>query len=495
MNTQQQRVYLAIDLGAESGRVVAGVHRQGKLELDVVHRFPNVPTNNSAGMHWDLTGLYEQILTGLSMAAKQWGNAIVSIGVDTWGVDYGLLDKHGKLLSEPHHYRDDRTNGMQEAVFKIVPRSEVYETTGIQFFPFNTLYQLFAETRNASDHLQQAKSLLFIPDLINYWLTGCKTNEYTIASTSQCLDARTRQWAKPMLDKLGIPSDLLSDLVQPGQTIGPLSDQIASRTQLGNVDVVAVGAHDTASAVAAVPASGDGWAYLSSGTWSLMGIETIDPVINEVTYDHDFTNEAGVLGTVRLLKNIGGLWLLQESKRAWERAGTSYTYSQLVELAEQATPFARLINPDDPGFAAPGDMPKRIDEHLKAHGQAPCENHAQMIRTIFESLAIRYRQVLDTLEQLAGQPITTLHIVGGGAQNQLLNQFTANATGRNVVAGPIEATAAGNILVQMVAGGDLNDLADGRSMISQSFETQCYQPQNTDAWNEQFQHFEQIDFR
>jgi rhamnulokinase len=495
MNTQQQRVYLAIDLGAESGRVVAGIHRQRKLELEIVHRFPNGSVNTSAGMHWDLTGLFEQIITGLSMAAKQWGDAIVSIGVDTWGVDYGLLDKHGNLLSEPHHYRDERTNGMQEMVFKTVPRREVYETTGIQFLPFNTLYQLYAESRDQSDRLQQAEKMLFVPDLINYWLTGRMANEITIASTSQFLDARTRQWATPMLDKLGIRSDLLGDLVEPGQTIGTLSDDIKARTQLGNVEVVAVGAHDTASAVAAVPASGDGWAYLSSGTWSLMGIETKSPVINEVTYDHDFTNEAGVLGTVRILKNIGGLWLLQESKLAWGRSGTSYTYSQLVELAEQAPPFGRLINPDNPDFAAPSEMPKCIDEHLRSNQQEPCENHGQMIRTIFESLAIRYRQVLDTLEQLSGQPITTLHIVGGGAQNQLLNQFTANATGRNVITGPIEATAAGNILVQMVAQGDLKDLANGRSMIDQSFETRRYQPQNADAWNDQLQRFERVGFK
>lgn len=494
MNTEPQRVYLAIDLGAESGRVVAGICTQGKLDLEVVHRFPNGPVNTSTGMHWGLTGLFEQIISGLRVASEKWGKAIVSIGVDTWGVDYGMLDKHGDLLGEPHHYRDSRTDGVQERVFKTVPRRDIYETTGIQFLPFNTLYQLAAESDDPSGRLQQAERLLFMPDLINYLLTGRSVNELTIASTSQCLDARTRQWATPLLDKLGIPSELLGDLVEPGQIIGTLSASIAERTQLGPVSVVAVGAHDTASAVAAVPASGDGWAYLSSGTWSLMGIETKHPVINAVTYDHGFTNEAGVLGTVRLLKNIGGLWLLQESRRAWERAGTSYTYPQLVELAEQAPPFTRMINPDDPAFTAPGEMPRRIDAHLKSHQQAPCDNHAQMIRTIFESLALRYRQTLDTLEQLSGKPIGTLHIVGGGAQNHLLNQFTANATGRSVITGPIEATAAGNILVQMIAGGGLPDLAAGRAIIAQSFETHRYQPQHTEAWNSQRQRFERMGF-
>jgi rhamnulokinase len=495
MDTQKERVYLAVDLGAESGRVVAGVHRHGTLELTEVHRFPNGPVNTPDGMRWDLTGLFEQIVLGLKTAAGRWGQSVVSIGVDTWGVDYGLLDKHGNLLGEPHHYRDDRTQGMQEAAFKAVPRREIYETTGIQFLPLNTLYQLMAESRHRPSSYQRADRLLFIPDAINYWLTGRMANELTIASTSQFLDARTRRWALPMLEKLGLRGDLLGDLIEPGQTLGPLSDDIASRTQLDKVDAVAVGAHDTASAIAAVPASGAGWAYLSSGTWSLMGIETKDPVINDLTYEHGFTNEAGVLGTVRLLKNIGGLWLLQECRRAWEKDGTSYTYADLVELADHAPPFSRILNPDDPAFAAPGGMPRRINEHLQTYHQQPCQNPAQMTRTIIESLALRYRQVLDTLERLMGQPINTLHIVGGGAQNRLLNQLTANATGRGVVTGPIEATAAGNILVQMVAAGDLADLADGRSMIARSFGMDRYQPKDADAWNAQFQRFEKIGFK
>lgn len=493
MSNDPTRVYLAVDLGAESGRVVAGVYENDKLDLVEVHRFPNGPKQAADGIHWDLSELFKQITHGLRLAGEKWGGAIASIGVDTWGVDYGLLDADGELIAEPFHYRDSRTDGMQEQMFKSVPRREVYGTTGIQFLPFNTLYQLAAEKRGPNDPYTRAEKLLFVPDLINYLLTGRMCSELTIASTSQFLDARTRTWAKPMLEKLGLDSGRLCELVEPGQVIGTLSDAMATQTKLGPVPVVAVGAHDTASAVAAVPASGSGWAYLSSGTWSLMGIETRGPVINDVTYEHGFTNEAGVLGTVRLLKNISGLWLLQECKRAWEKNGNDYSYSQLVELAEKAAPFSRVLNPDDPCFAAPGGMPGRIDEYLKQHGQEPCADHGQMVRTIIESLAARYTQVITTLEQLMGVPIRTLHIVGGGSQNGLLNQCTADATGRRVITGPVEATGIGNMLMQMIADGALADLAAGRALVDRNVDKQIYEPRDAGAWQDYLERFASLE--
>lgn len=483
MNDSRDQVYLAVDLGAESGRVLAGVFNSGRIDLTEVHRFPNGPVETETGLRWDFTQLNGQIVYGLKLSADRWGDRVVSIGVDTWGVDYGLIGADGRLIEEPCHYRDSRTHGMQEQAFRHVPRREIYDITGIQFLPFNTIYQLLAEAQAGTDAYRNAHRLLMIPDLVNYGLTGRMCNEVTNASTSQLLDARSRRWSRDLMEKLNIRADLFGDLVDPGEEIGVIKPDIAARTGLSrDVRVIAVGSHDTASAVAGVPATGDNWAYLSSGTWSLLGVELDGPVVNDLGYRHDLTNEAGVNKTTRLLKNIGGLWLLQECRRQWQREGTDYSYARLTEMAENAPPFARVMDPDESGFAAPGNMPGRINAHLLATGQRPCDDPAGITRTILESLALRYRQVLDTLEKISGFRPETLHIVGGGTRNRLLNQFTANATGRHVVAGPIEATARGNILVQMIAGGIIRDLPSGRSLIAKDIGIESYRPAHHDDW-------------
>jgi len=484
MSDSSEQVYLAVDLGAESGRVLAGRLGPGGVTLTEIHRFSNGAVQTASGLRWDFTKLWEEIQRGLKLAAKQWGEHIVSIGVDTWGVDYGFIGADGRLIEEPHHYRDSRSEGMQEQAFSKASRRDIYEITGIQFLPFNTIYQLLADVHAGSSAYRDAKHMLMIPDLINYRLTGRVCNEVTNASTSQLLDARTRRWSEPLIKQLGIRADLFCDLVSSGETIGTITPELAKQTGLSpGVSVVAIGSHDTASAVAGVPGVGDGWAYLSSGTWSLLGVELQEPVIDDASYGHDFTNEAGVINSVRLLKNIGGLWLLQECRRQWDREGQSYTYADLTRMAEQAPAFARVIDPDDPSFAAPGDMPSRINAYLEASGQSQCDDPAIVARTILESLALRYRKVLNTLEALAGSKINTLHIVGGGTQNHLLNQFTANATGRRVVAGPIEATALGNLLVQMIAQKQIQDLAAGRAMIGMGKDIETFMPADTEAWS------------
>lgn len=473
----EAQVYLAIDLGAESGRVVAGRLEGDSISLTVVHRFPNGAVETDTGLRWSFTELFNQIVRGLKLAAEQWGERVVSIGVDTWGVDYGLVDAEGRLLAEPHHYRDSRTDGMQDEAFGLVPRRDIYDITGIQFLPFNTIFQLLSEVRADTPGYRSAKHLLLMPDLITHRLTGRLTNELTAASTSQLLDARTRRWAAPLIRKLKLRESLFGELVRPGEVIGPITPQIVEQTGLSpRVRVIAVGSHDTASAVAGVPAMEDSWAYLSSGTWSLLGVELREPIINDATYEHGFTNEAGVLGSVRLLKNIAGLWLLQECRRQWQRDGHDYGYAQLTEMAGHAQPLTRRIDPDDPTFMAPGAMPDKINAHLAASGQAPCDDHALMSRVILESLALKYREVYRALEAIVGRRLDTLHVVGGGSQNRLLNQLTADALGRRVVAGPVEATATGNLLMQFVATGAVSDIAAARAMIGRQDGIEAYEP-------------------
>lgn len=482
MTRDDSAVYLAVDLGAESGRVVAGSLEGGAIRLAEVHRFPNGPTKTTAPegeLHWDFEGLWKHILDGLAAAAKQYGERVASIGVDTWGVDYGLVDAQGKLLAQPYHYRDSRTEGMQVAAFKRVARREIYDVTGIQFMDLNTIYQLLAEAKADSEAYRQADRLLLIPDLVNQRLTGRMCNELTDASTSQLLDAKGRCWAKPMIEKLGLRSELFGELVEPGHELGPILPGLAERTGLpAGVRVVTVGSHDTASAVAGVPAEGKDWAYLSSGTWSLLGVEVDQPVVNDLSYEHGFTNEAGVCGTIRLLKNIGGLWLLQECRRQRQREGKDYSYAQLTEMAERAEPSTDLIDPDDPTFVAPGGMPNRINGYLTSHGHQTCDDDGSMARMIIESLAARYREMFAVIQQLAGRELDTLHIVGGGSRNKLLNQLTADAIDKRVVAGPVEATATGNILMQMMAGGAVSTLSEGRALIGGDENVSTFMPRS-----------------
>lgn len=470
--------YLALDLGAESGRgVIGALSAEGKVTLEEVHRFPNGPTRMGDTLYWDLPRLVSEIRTAIGKAAAQ-GGALSGIGVDTWGVDFGLLDARGDLVGLPVHYRDSRTNGMMEKVFSRVPRSEVFSRTGIQFMPINTLYQIAAVAERSPKLLDAAKTLLFMPDLLHFYLTGRADAEYTIATTSQMYDSRQGGWATSILEPLGIPSHILPNVVPAGTEYGPLRREEAEATGAGaNVPVIAPAGHDTAAAVAAVPAEGgDGWAYLSSGTWSLLGVEVPAPVINAESEAANVTNEGGVDGTIRLLKNIGGLWLVQECRRAYARMGSERGYDELTRLAGDAAPMAALVDPDHPSLLAPADMPAAIRQLCEQTGQTPPEGIGAMIRCCLDSLALKYRVTLDIMERITGRSIHTLHIVGGGSQNRLLNQLAADATGRVVHAGPVEATAIGNVLLQARSRGRLGSLSELRSVVRASFPIETYQP-------------------
>ena len=488
-----KKVYLAVDLGASSGRVIAGVYDGRKLALEEVHRFPNLGHPIHDGFYWDFLALFAEIKAGLAKAAKQYGKSLVSLGVDTWGVDYVLIDQRGELLGLPHQYRDPRTTGMEDAVARRMPKEKVYGITGIQFMFFNTLLQLQSEVESGSPALANAHRLLFTPDLINYWLTGRAVNEYTIASTSQLLDARTRTWSRRLAKAMGIPPRIFGDIVPPGTVVGDVLTAVREETGLPRLRVIAPGCHDTASAVAAVPARGNDHVYLSSGTWSLMGVETDQPVINAKSFRYNFTNEGGIDGRIRLLKNICGLWLQQECKRVWDKQGKRFTYEQLGDLAAKARPFAAVIDPDSPDFAQPCDMPARIAAFCRRTGQKAPATPGETIRTILESLALRYRRVFGMLEDLTGRSYETLHIVGGGSQNALLNPFAASALQRTVVAGPVEATAAGNILLQMIATKALRSLDQGRELIRASFPTRTFQPKDAAAWEAAYQRYLRIE--
>jgi rhamnulokinase len=464
--------YLAVDLGAESGRVILGELAGGKLALEEIRRFPNQPVELPSGLYWDSFRLFHEIQEGLTIAGRERQLKAAGIGVDTWGVDFGLLGTDGGLIDCPRHYRDPRTNGVPERLFEKVSRWEVFQETGIQIMSINTLYQLYSLRMADSAALANAARLLFIPDLLNYWLTGVARNEVTIASTSQFYDPKMRRFATGMLERLGIPTGMLAELIEPGRAIGPLLPRLAETTGLGAVPVYAVGAHDTASAVAAVPAVGDDWCYISSGTWSLMGVESSQPVIDERSYNLNFTNEAGVEGRTRLLKNIAGLWLLQECRRAWAAEGERFGYEELALMAEEAGPARAIIDPD--AFLQPGDMPVRIRTWCREHGLDAPRTKGEFCRTILESLAHRYKDVLEGLETLIGRKIKVIHIVGGGSRNQLLNRLVAEVTGRKVIAGPVEATAAGNLLVQAIGAGEVSGLEEARAVVRRSFEITSY---------------------
>ncbi len=486
-------VFLAVDIGASSGRVMAALFDGATVKLEEVHRFTNGAEEIDGTYRWDIHARFDAIKEGLTKAAAQYGDAIVSIGVDTWGVDYGLLDADGNLLGLPFAYRDPRTNGMEEEAFKRVPRETIYDTTGIQFMFFNTLNQLMSEVVTDRAELKQADKLLFTPDLINYWLCGVATNEYTIASTSQLLDVRSRGWATEMLDGLGIPTAPLCDITQPGTVLGAILPAIAEETGLStDVTVVAVGSHDTASAIAAVPAEGKSHAYLSSGTWSLMGVESDEPVVSEQSYEYGFTNEGGLENTIRLLKNITGLWLVQECRRKWNEGGEELSFSELEKEADASTPFQSFINPDDACFAEPCDMPNVIRTYCENTGQPVPQTKGAIIRTAVESLAFRYKTVFSMLEDLTGGRLDVLHIVGGGTQDRMLNQLAANALGRTVIAGPVEATATGNVVAQLMADSRICSLEEGRSIVRASFETDVYEPVDAEAFAEAYTRFHEI---
>lgn len=481
--------FAAIDLGAESGRVVLGAISERKIELTECHRFANGPVRTGDELHWDVLRLWSEMKIGVGKAAAATGE-IRAIGIDTWGVDFALLDKNDSLLGNPFHYRDGRTNGILDRAFQIVPREEIFNRTGIQFMQFNTLFQLLAMREQGSHLLDAASTLLMLPDLFNFWFTGHKSCEFTIATTTQAYDPRQGRWSTELLTALNLPSKLFSHIISPGTVLGAVRDHVAGELGLNNVSVIAPATHDTGSAVAAVPATGrERWAFISSGTWSLMGMEVRAPIITERSLRYNFTNEGGVGGTFRFLKNIMGLWLIQECRRTWERAGRRYEYAELSRLAGDAKPFAALIDPDDASFLPLGDMPSRIKGYCQRTGQSAPDDPGQVVRVCLESLALTYRQTLTRIEECTGTPVDVIHAVGGGIQNQLLCQWTADATGRPVIAGPVEATATGNLIVQAVAAGVLPDVQTARALIRSSCNIVEYRPKDTSRWDEPYARF------
>ncbi len=482
--------YLAFDLGAESGRAMLGAIDGGCLRLEELHRFPNEPVRIPAGLFWDTFRLFHEIQQGLAIAGRQRRIDLDGIGIDTWGVDFGLLDRDGALIDNPRHYRDARNNGMLERTFAVLPQEEIFAATGIQFMQLNSLYQLYAARLAGSPALDAAGKLLFMPDLLAYWLCGVARSEMSIASTSQFYDPARKRWATELFDRLGLPTRILAEVVPSGTLLGPLLPWVSQAAGLGSVPVYATCGHDTASAVAAVPAEGEDWVYISSGTWSLMGVELGEPIINEAALAMQFTNELGAGGRVRFLKNITGLWLLQECRREWALQGNQATYAELAEMAAAAQPFPAIVDPD--AFQEPGALPEKICAFCRRTGQRSPAEPGEMTRAILESLALRYRQVLEDLEAILGRRQRAIHIVGGGSKNRLLNQLVADATGRPVVAGPAEATAAGNVLVQAIGSGAVSDLEEGRRMVARSFAVERFEPRGGREWDGAYARFREL---
>jgi rhamnulokinase len=490
-----EKCYLAVDLGAESGRVVAGLFDGSRLRLKEIHRFSNGAVPVADSLRWDVLKLWSEILTGISIAAQTTGKDAVSIGVDTWGVDYVLLSRTGELLGQPYHYRDSRAAGIMESCFSRVPKKDIFGATGVQFMSINTLYQLIAMHHANPQLMALADRFLMMPDFFHWLLSGSQVVEFTNATTSQCLNATTRDWARDLLAKFEIPTDMFPEIVQPGTVLGKLRTSVAERCGIPRLSVVAPATHDTGAAVAAIPTEMTGtaqWAYISSGTWSLMGLELPNAVLSPQALAYNVTNEGGIDGTYRLLKNIMGLWLVQECKRVFERRGISHSYAELNSLAAAAPEFRSLVDPDAAEFLAPADMPAAIGKWCQTRNQPAPGSEGEFVRAAFESLALKYRMVLGWLEELAGSRIEVIHIVGGGSQSELLNQFTANACGRPVVAGPVEATALGNILVQARASGAVSSLAEVRAIVRASGGVKVYEPRDRPAWEGAYARFREL---
>jgi len=475
-------VYLAIDLGATSGRVMAGIVDDQQIKLREINRFPTKGFEESDSWYWDVEDIFSHVIEGLRKANVIYGDRIAGIGVDTWGVDYALLDKNGDLLSNPFMYRDKRTDGIEERIQKIVSPETIYEETGIQFIFLNSINQLFAEKESRGEELDQACDLLFMPDLFNYWLCGEKIQERSMASTSQLLNPKTGAWSEILLDALKFPKHLFKPITEPGRKIGSLLPELQKRIGAKQIPVFAVAGHDTASAVAAASLRADASAFLSSGTWSLMGVESEVPIINQDSLSASFSNEAGVEGTTRFLKNICGMWLVKLLKEEWQSAGDVLGYDTLVDLAREAEPFRSIIDPDDVSFAKPGPITDRIQQYCSKNNQPVPESKAQYIRTVFDSLASKYRIVFDQLKLLSGRSLTELRVVGGGSHNDFLNQCTANALNCPVHAGPIEATSYGNVLMQLRGAERIDSLTSGRQLVVKSFSEKTFLPIDPDLW-------------
>ncbi len=484
--------YVAIDLGAESGRAMLGQFDGQRLALTEEHRFSNVPVRLPDGLHWDVLRLWSEIQAGVAAAAHQNPASLASIGLDTWGVDFGLLDRHGALVGNPYHYRDSRTDGMLDAAFRRMPREQIFEQTGIQFMQINTLFQLLSLVVGHSPALEVAETCLTIPDLLNFWLSGVKASEFSIATTTQCYDPRRHTWADPVLAALDIPRRLFPEIIRPGTVLGPMRTAVAEAIGVAALPIIAPACHDTGSAVAAVPATNRDFAWISSGTWSIIGAEVTEPIMTAQSLQGNFTNEGGVEGTFRFCKNITGLWLVQECRRTWAAEGQTYSYPELTELAARAAPLGALVDPDQAEFLKPGDMPARLRDSFQRTGEPVPESRGALVRAVLESLALKYRCVLENLEASLGRRLEPIHIIGGGTQNQLLCQFTADATGRPVIAGPVESAAIGNVLMQAKALGHVATLAEGRDLVCRSFDVVTYEPRPSAAWEAAYGRFKSL---
>ncbi len=479
---------LAFDFGASNGRALLGTYEDGKLNLKELHRFSNDPVNIRGTLYWDVLRLFHEIKTGITKAVLDGG--FDSIGIDTWAVDFGLLDKNGELLQNPVHYRDERTADMMEKTFAIVPKDEIYDRTGIQFLRLNTLYQLMSLVQTRPELLERTDTMLLIPDLFNYFLTGEKAAEYTNVSTTQLMDPRDGSWCRDLCEKLGIPTGMLPGIVDAGSIVGNLSADICEELGVKNAaPVIAVASHDTGSAVAAVPTAEKDFVYISCGTWSLFGTELDRPCINEKTAAYNLTNEGGVGRTTRLLKNIIGLWLIQESRRQWQREGANVSFQDLEDEAREAKPLQCFINPDAPEFELPGNLPKHVQEFCRRTGQYVPQNRAEIMRCIYESLAFKHRRTLEMMRDVTGKDYHVIHMIGGGTKDKFLCQLTANACGTTVVVGPTEATAIGNVAVQMMTLGEFGSLAEARAAIARSIDTVRMEPDAADraVWEEAYQ--------
>jgi rhamnulokinase len=482
-----EQVYLGIDLGAESGRVMAGLWDGRRIRLEELHRFANGPVSLAGTLRWDVLRLWSEIQHGLALAGRRFGKAVVSVGVDTWGVDFVLLSKSGELLGQPFHYRDSRTRGMLEQAFRRIPRAQIFAATGVQFMELNTLYQLLALRQNSPELLDAAQTFLTMPDFLNWCLSGARLCEFSIATTTQCFDPSRRGWALELLHQFDLPVGIFPEIVPPGTRLGPLRPELAEKSGLPSAIVIAPAAHDTASAVAAVPARDTGktnWAYISSGTWSVMGVELSHALLTPRALELNLTNEGGVNFTYRLSKNISGLWLIQQCRRAFEARGRNCDYAELVRLASNAPALRSFVDPDAPRFLNPPDMAAAIQAFCRETGQPVPEAEGELVRCALESLALKYQATLSGLEELIGHPVEVIHIVGGGSQNHLLNQFTADACNRPVLAGPVEATVLGNVLVQARSSAEVVNLADLRAVVRDSFEVRSFEPEakTAEAW-------------
>ncbi|HXY17774.1 MAG TPA: rhamnulokinase family protein [Gaiellaceae bacterium] len=478
----------AVDLGAQSGRVAVGRFDGERLGVTEVHRFPNVPVRTRDTLNWDILRVYRDVLDGLRAAAREAGH-VDSVAVDSWGVDFALIDSKGRLVQNPVHYRDARRARAMDGVLTRIPARELYDRTGIQLMPLNTVFELGAMAAEVDPALHAAETMLLIPDLLHYWLCGVSTSEFTNATTTQCFDPHAGGWAADLLERLDVPTRLLPDVVQPATRLAPLSRAVVEETRLGGAEVVAVATHDTGSAVAAVPFRQPGSIFISAGTWSLVGLETKEPVITDAAFAANLTNEGGVGGTFRLLRNVTGLWLIHECRRVWAEEGREHSFDQLVALAKDAPALQSFIDPDDATFGDPGDMPARVRAFCAHTGQPEPVEPGAIVRCILESLALKHAQTIDVLASVTGASPREIHVVGGGARNELLCRWTADAAGLPVLAGPEEATLLGNLLVQAVALGEISSLAEGREVVRASVVPTAYEPQETSTWQEAKERF------